>query len=459
MRTRMPPNKMYAAVRNFVRVTSIGFLLACSVIACRRHSEPVPTITFFQSQWLPPDQLAADRVLAAEFSEQTHISLRHLRGVPAEALDQLDLVRKLLKQPVESPDVMEVDETWLGSLHDDLADVRPYFPEEAGAVPPALASSYIFDGKVVALPWQIHAGVLEYRADLLRKYGYDRPPATWTELEQMAARIQRGERAAGTPDFWGYTFAGAAEESLTCHALEWQFDEGGGRVLESNGTVSVNNPAAVRSWMRARHWIGWIAPPAATAYREVDVAHAYDSGKTAFVRVWAGTSGESLKPGQEEVGVSHWQDQPYSGETRFSALPGGSVARASTMGGQGLIISRRSQHPQQAAVLIRFLRRRTTQSFSNGEFHRLSEPVAYGTGSPQENPGSNEASHPILLSRPTEIASLRYDRVSKAYAKAVHSVLTGEVPAQDAARQLETELIDITGLHPGKPEAAGRTKP
>ena len=74
---------------------------------------------------------------------------------------------------------------------------------------------------------------------LLTKYGYRLPPQTWSELEKMAFRIQEGERAAGDQNFWGLVWPGAADECLTCLALEWQASEGGGRIIESNRTISV----------------------------------------------------------------------------------------------------------------------------------------------------------------------------------------------------------------------------
>jgi trehalose/maltose transport system substrate-binding protein len=102
----------------------------------------------------------------------------------------------------------------------------------------------------------------------------------------MAARIQTSERAKGKEDFWGYVWPGAAAESLTCNALEWQVAEGGGRIIENDGTISVNNPAAIRAWQRARRWIGWISPPSTVEYREIDATNVFDSGRAAFARDW-----------------------------------------------------------------------------------------------------------------------------------------------------------------------------
>jgi len=55
---------------------------------------------------------------------------------------------------------------------------------------------------------------------------------------------------------------GASAEALTCNALEWQFAEGGGQIIEDDRTISVNNPAAIRAWEQAKRWIGTISPPA-----------------------------------------------------------------------------------------------------------------------------------------------------------------------------------------------------
>ena len=55
----------------------------------------------------------------------------------------------------------------------------------------------------------MNIGVLLYRVDLLQQYGYRAPPKTWEELENMAERIQAGERAKGNKEFWGFVWQGA----------------------------------------------------------------------------------------------------------------------------------------------------------------------------------------------------------------------------------------------------------
>ena len=77
------------------------------------------------------------------------------------------------------------------------------------------------NNKLLALPITMDAGILYYRTDLLKKYGYRAPPQTWDELGKMARVIQTGERRAGKNDFWGFAWQGEEGESLTCNALEW----------------------------------------------------------------------------------------------------------------------------------------------------------------------------------------------------------------------------------------------
>jgi trehalose/maltose transport system substrate-binding protein len=50
---------------------------------------------------------------------------------------------------------------------------------------------------------------------------------------------------------FGFVFQGAAYEGLTCNAQEWVHSMGGGRIVELDGSIAINNPkaaAAHRAW-------------------------------------------------------------------------------------------------------------------------------------------------------------------------------------------------------------------
>jgi len=174
------------------------FLFSLILHGDQPGSKKPVTVTFVDPEWskdLNERTLIADDRLK-DFTQQTGIGVKHL-PTPETTLDQLDLVRKLLRQESSSPDVDGVDVIWPGVLSEELLDLKPYLATELSSINPDVVASYTVKGKLVAAPYRSDLGVLFYRKDLLRRYGYRAPPRTWDELEQMAARIQEGERARG----------------------------------------------------------------------------------------------------------------------------------------------------------------------------------------------------------------------------------------------------------------------
>jgi trehalose/maltose transport system substrate-binding protein len=72
---------------------------------------------------------------------------------------------------------------WPAALEEYQIDLNPYLEKEATAHFPMLADNYTVNGKLVALPYHASTGVLFYRTELLKKYGYRKPPRTWPDLE------------------------------------------------------------------------------------------------------------------------------------------------------------------------------------------------------------------------------------------------------------------------------------
>jgi trehalose/maltose transport system substrate-binding protein len=426
-RTRRCSRFDFALVRHtFAKLGGVRAVLLLSLILSGCHAtKPEPTtVSYLRLGWSQPDDLPEMESLLQQFSRETGIRVRDL-PVPETTLDQLDLSRRLLKQAAAGPDVLAVDVIWPGVLQPDLVDLQREVADEFPLLEPQLLRSYEAEGKLVAVPYTVQVGVLQYRRDLLREYGYQRPPRTWDELEKMAARIQAGERAKGHKDFWGYVWQGAAAEALTCNAIEWQAAAGGGRIIESNRTISVNNPAAIRSWQRAKHWIGWISPPSVLAYQELDSLNIFDQGGAAFGRIWGGASITRTALFRQ----MHWRNSLAQSITGYTPIPGGLAGGAGTLGGSGLAVSQHSSHRREAIEFVRFLIR--AQIYSN----QVDESAVRAK----------------LVIRPASETGSQYEQVARAYIDTVHSVLTGEKPAPEAAAALEKELVRITGFPIGPP--------
>ena len=421
-------------------------LLSLLLEGCAKPSVHDPVTLTFLEEWSNKTFSEARQQELLQFTRETGIRVSLLPS-PESARQKLVLWRELLATGASGPDVYGVDVIWPGMLAEYFLDLKPYFTDEASLQFPAIAAGYTVDNKLVAMAYRPDIGLLYYRTDLLRQYGYREPPKTWDELESMAARIQAGERAKGKKQFWGFVWQGAADEVLTCDALEWQASDGGGRIIEEDQAISVNNPQAIRAWQRAARWVGSISPPGVVGYREWDSLNVWGAGDAAFMRNWPSAYADSQAEGS-----------PIRDKFDIALLPGGKAGRVGTLGGWGLAISRLSPHPHEALELVRYLTRRDVQVKRSRvlsqpptlpELYNLSEVL-------ESNPRFDVLSQAFrtgLVLRPSNVTGKKYQEVTDAYIEAVHSVLTGEKNAPEAAAALQDELVHITGFKTGRPPA------
>jgi trehalose/maltose transport system substrate-binding protein len=435
---------LFAAHRSISKSLHVCIVLFCCFFSvCHKDTaKPSVTVTFLDPEWShdTSQRSVASEAALREFTRQTGVQVIHLPG-PENSRDQLAFTQQLLQRGRGGPDVIAIDMVWPGILQQYLTDLKPAFATAIASEDPELISTYSVDNKLLAIPYHTNTGILFYRADLLKKYGFPRPPRTWDELEVMALRIQQGERARGHKDFWGFVWPGAANESLTCNALEWQVSQGGGRIVNADKTIDVNNPETIRAWQRAAHWVGWISPPNVLSYQEWDALNAFHyAGTTAFWRGW-----------MSDYFLSQPVNTTWGGVAGLTSVPGGSWGRVATVGGFGLAVPRASTHPQEAVQLVRFLlgkeqeldeartRSGPPQAPVLVDLPGVLKAYAQFGLTPGQKPGGS-------ITRPSTVTAEKYDAVSSAYFKAVHSVLSGKVKAKDAAAALQTQLTEITGF-------------
>ena len=444
VRVRPSPDRVLASLFKKSRLytaTGVGILVILAGQGCKTASKQTApiTITLIDQNW-PDEESRRHRVEEfRRFTNETGIRVE-LMPSPEDAVEQLVVWRELLDNHATVPDVYAMDTIWPAILGDHLLDLKPYVSaQEIADQFPGLIANFTVNGRLVALPYYLNTGLLFYRTDLLRKYGYNAPPKSWEELEKASARIQAGERARGQKNFWGFVWQGAATEALTCNALEWQVSEGGGNILEKDA-VTVNNRQTIRAWKMAARWPGSISPPSVVAYKEWDAFNRWRTGQAVFMRNWSNA-----------YIVASAENSPVRGKFGISSLPRGQAGISGTLGGDGYAVSRYSLHPREAAMLVRFL------SGRNQQLRRSQKPGEPPTIPELYKNPSVLAANPyfsdVLLVyqngialRPSALTGKMYPDVSRAYFEAVHAVLTHKKTAETAAADLQGKLTQITGF-------------
>ena len=200
-----------------------------------------------------------DTRLAKRFTHDTGIKVT-VEPHPAASDQAYSQLARAFSSKSSSIDVAMIDVVWPGAFAPYLVNLKPKLGKQSKLHLASIVANDTIKGKLVAMPWFGDYGILYYRTDLLKKYGYKAPPKTWSSLFAMAKKIQDGERSSN-PNFSGFVFQGNAYEGLTCNALEWIASAGGGNLID-NGKVTINNAKARTILDAFRTQIGKITPPA-----------------------------------------------------------------------------------------------------------------------------------------------------------------------------------------------------
>lgn len=377
-----------------------------------------------------------NKEMAAEFEKQNPDIKVELIAGPIDATERLAQYSQLFAAQSPDVDVLQVDVIWPGTVARHLVDLTAEFHDYKKEFFPPIAANNTIRGKFIAVPWYADAGVLYYRSDLLKKYGFDAPPKTYDELETMAAKIQAGEREAGNANFHGFVFQAASYEGLTCNAIEWQAAHGGGTIIDGEGKVTVNNPQAIAAFTRARKWIGTIAPAGVTTYREEECRGIFQGGNAAFMRNWP-----------YAWALCNADDSAVKGKFDITVLPDGGGGHAAALGGWQLAVSKYSKHPKEAIRLVRFMTSPEIQKQRAIKGGLLASRVAL-----YDDPEINKvlpyfaSMKDVFLNstpRPSGATGRNYNQVSTEYFQTVSKILTGEKEAAPALKELETKLTTI----------------
>jgi len=326
-------------------------LMFCLLSAC---SEPTE-IVFTHG----PDDSGTLKQLVQQFNTthagKIHVTWRQASRLSNEYYRELE---KSFEAGDSDIDVLSADVVWTATFAErkwvkNLSD--PFFEHyQASAFVPEALNSVHYQNEVWGVPWYTDLGILFYRKDLLDKFGFHAPPATWTDLAIMSHTIKDANFTK-----YGYVFQGGNYEGGVANACEFIWNAGG-EVLLGDFSIDdetaqapllvINSQEAIQGIEDAQNLVaGGVVPSDVYAYKEAEGLEAFENGDAIFMRSW---------PGAYHRIVS--QDTPINpADVGVAALPVSKKGYPSysCLGGWNLMVSAlASQEEQDAAwVFIKYL--------------------------------------------------------------------------------------------------------
>ena len=368
-----------------------------------------------------------DLKLVAKWNKDTGMKVKLVPHPSASDASYQQLARAFGSKS-SSIDVAMLDVTWPGAFAPYLVDLKPKLGKASKAFAQGIIQNDTIGGKLIAMPWFGDFGILYYRKDLLKQYGYKSPPTTWTQLFSMAQKVQNGEQKSNK-NFYGFVYQGNAYEGLTCDALEWVASAGGGTFIDG-GKVTINNPKAAQILDAMRAQVGKITPRGVTSFDEEGARNVFAAGNAMFMRNWPYAYAANLTT-------------PVKGKYGVTVLPHGASGHSvGTVGGWQLGVSKYSKHKDAAIEFVRYMTSPGVQRFNaifNSNVPTI-PAVAKQKAVRKTNPYLTPAIAGVArVTRPGKYLKQNYNAGSKAIYQGINEILNGK-SAKSVLPSIESKL-------------------
>lgn len=272
--------------------------------------------------------------------------------LPREADGQREqMVRRLAAGDTEL-DILGLDVTWVP----EFAEAN-WLEEWTGADKAAVEDGTLegplgtakWNGKLYAAPKNTNVQLLWFDKKMLSEAGFDKPPATWSEMIDMAKDL----KGKGEP--YEIVFTGAQYEGLvvTYNSI---VESAGGKILSEDGKSVVMDEGAVKALEILKEVTSsGITNPSLTVSKEGETQHQFEDkgSNAAFELNWPFVYA-AMKEGNPER-YKNFKWAPY---------PGVDGPGKSTIGGSDLAVSSLSTKKPQAFEAAKCLRSAESQRFS-----------------------------------------------------------------------------------------------
>jgi multiple sugar transport system substrate-binding protein len=277
---------------------------------------------------------------------------------------------------------------------------------------------------------------LYYNEEMLKAAGFEAPPKTWTEMEQMGmAAVEKGLVKYPFIEYF------KQEEGLTI-AYVYYLAAFGGTFFDENNQPTFNSPEglAALKYMVDGMNSGYINPASLESTYE-EVRRAYSQGESLFAVNWTYQLNLSNDPAESQI----------AGKSKIAVMPGEAATSATVNGGMALSITSDSAHPEEAWKYIEYLSSPEVQkTYSKNALPiwiSLFEDPDIIAQAPELMEVSAEQ-YKYIINRP--IIPF-YSETSKIMSRELQTALTGGKTPKQALADAEAEVLKIansTGSFP-----------
>ncbi len=292
--------------------------------------------------------------IASQFSE-THPGV----SVEVSYLSYDEIYDKLVTSMAGSSppyDVFLVDDPWVAQFAAAgwLMDVTDRVPQDVrdGLFEAAWDVTEV-NGTTYGMPWMIDQEMFFYNQDLLAQAGYDAPPTTWEEMEEMG-QAMKDAGLVEYPIIWSWQQA----ESIITDFVVLLYGNGG-KFLDENDQPVFNDERGVEvlTWMVNSIENGTTNPSSIVSDEEA-VRSVFSQGKAAFAINW---------PYMYELTQFNEEESQVTGNVGMSLMPvfahgaNAGIESATISGSMGFGIAANSEHPEEAWKYLEYLTSRPVQ--------------------------------------------------------------------------------------------------
>lgn len=228
-----------------------------------------------------------------------------------------------------------------------ILDVTDRIPEEARAdIWPGALEAVTVQGRLYGMPWLNDVLYLYYNRAMLQEAGFDAPPRTWTELNEMGmAAVEQGLVEYPFIEYF------KQEEGLVI-AYAYYLFAFGGEFFNADNSPAFNSPeglAALQYMVDGMN--NGLYNPASLESTYEEVRRTFSQGSSLFAVNWAYQLNLANDPAESQI----------AGDAIVTLMPGEVAESATINGGMGLAITADSEHPDEAWQYIEFLSSKEVQ--------------------------------------------------------------------------------------------------